>query len=439
VAVPRRLLLVSYYYPPDPSVGSHRWAAMVPYLRESGFEVKVVTTGFFGALPDDFPNVVRTADLRTCGPLRSALRRPPVEEQALSTPVPTLLGSGPVPDAFVLSWVPFAAVAARRLLRAEHFDCVVTNGPPHSTHLVGLMLGRDRPAWIADFEDPWRFEPPRGPWPTRVQDRLDAALEARVARSAEMLVAVAAPVAAEFTARLGADARHIPLAWDPGLEPTVASATPPELPPGRINLVHTGALTVPLRRDPTALFEALARLVAEAPDLARRVCLVVAGVLSEDERKILARPPLDGVVEVLGLLSRADTVALQRRADALVLIATGEYRAQLVGKLFEYLASGRPIIAIADENEAARIVEATGSGVVVAPSDLDGLVAILREAATTGLGRHYNPRGLDRYRFPAPAIEFAEAVEAAVARRSRRERTRRSTLGRRRSGAYPPD
>jgi len=397
---------------------------MTPHLRALGIEVKVVTTGLFGALPDDAPNVIRARDLRASALLRAGLRRPPVEEQAQSSHVPGLLRSVLVPDAGVAHWMPFALAATRRLLRTERFDCVITNNPPDSTHLLGLLLGRDRPAWIADFEDPWRFEPLRGPWPTRAQDRLDAALEARVARSADILVGVAATMVADFQARFDADARHIPLGWDPALDAEVAAARPPELPTGRFNLVHTGALTVPERRDPSVLFAALDRLLTQDPDLASRLALVVAGVLTPQERSLLARPGLERIVVDVGVLGRAEAVALQRRADALLLIATGAHRAQVTGKLFEYLASGRPILAIADHNDAAEIIAATGTGVVVAPADLEGIVAALREAVTGGLGRHFQPHGLDRYRFPGPAVAFAEAVEAAIERRSAHARAR---------------
>ncbi|MGA3362832.1 MAG: glycosyltransferase, partial [Solirubrobacteraceae bacterium] len=268
----RRLLLVSYFYPPDPSVGSHRWAAMGPHLRELGFDVKVVTTGLFGALPDDQPDVIRTADLRTSWLLRRALRRPPVEHQAAtSDPVPKLLASGLVPDAGVASWLPFALAATRRLLRAERFDCIVTNSPLDSTHLLGLLLGARRPAWIADFEDPWRFEPLRGPWPFRVQDRLDAAMEARVVGSVDLLVGVSATMVADFVTRFGAGSRHVTLAWDPALDASVEAATPPVPDPARFSIVHTGGLSSPLRRDPSALFAALKQLHADAPQLASRL------------------------------------------------------------------------------------------------------------------------------------------------------------------------
>ena len=417
----RRILLVSYLYPPDPSVGSHRWAAMAPNLRELGVEVTVVTTGFYGSLDDDGSNVVRTRDLRASPLLRFALRRPSaVQLAAAPAPAPSLLRSGLVPDGWLLSWMPFALAATRRALRAQHFDCVVTNNPPDSTHLIGLLLGPNRPAWIADFEDGWRFEPIREPWPTRLQDRIDARMEARVARSADVVVGVTRPIADDFAARFRVDARHITLGWDPALDPIVAAARPPQLPQGCFNIVYTGNLTHPARRDPSGLFEAMGRLAVDAPELAGRLRLVLAGPLSAEERGVLRQYRLEGIVEHVGLLGRAEAIALQRQADALLLIATGPHRSQISGKVFEYLASGRPIIVIADENEAARIVAATGTGIVLAPTDVDGIVATLREAVTTGLARHYRPHGLDQYRFPAPAREFAQAVEAAIEHRAAR-------------------
>ncbi len=187
MAVPRRILVVSYYYPPNPLPGSLRWESMAPALRELGHEVTVLTTSASGTLDSDRPWVTRTGDLQASPALRRVLGRPPLEAPSGSDGAPVLgadapepspiLTRGLVPDSWVLTWLPYVVPAARRLIRERRIEAVITNGPPDSTHLVGLALGRGRPAWIADFDDGWRFEPLMGRWPTALQDRLDAALE----------------------------------------------------------------------------------------------------------------------------------------------------------------------------------------------------------------------------------------------------------------------
>ena len=86
--------------------------------------------------------------------------------------------------------------------------------------------------------------------------------------------------------------------------------------------------------------------------------------------------------------------------------------------MFEYLASGRPIVALAAGNEAARIVAATNTGVTVAPDDVEAIAAALRRVASGELEAAYAPRDLERFTYPGPAEAVAALVEEAVARRA---------------------
>jgi glycosyltransferase involved in cell wall biosynthesis len=109
---------------------------------------------------------------------------------------------------------------------------------------------------------------------------------------------------------------------------------------------------------------------------------------------------------------------IQRGADALLLV-TGRNRSEATGKLFEYLASGRPIVALADGNEAARIIRETGTGVAVGGGDGAGLRAALAALADGALERDYAPRGLERFRYPGPARAVEELIDRALAQRGR--------------------
>ncbi len=439
----RRILAVSYYFPPNPQPGSHRWESLARTLRELGHEVTVVTTSAFGSLETDDPWVIRTGDLQAQPALRRLLRRP--SSDASDGPASGTVGSddapepsrlftrGLVPDSWIVTWLPYLIPTVRRLLKECQIDVLVTNSPPDSTHLLGLALGRNRPAWIADFDDGWRYEPVAGPWPTSIQERLDDLLERRVARSADALTAIGKLIALDLAERHGALTGDIPNGWDPGqLDLEVASAAPVELPSGVVNLVHTGVLSHPERRDPRGLFRALELLAAHDPSTAERLRLTLAGPLTSEDRQLLdsLSPAARTMVRQVGFLPRASALALQRAADVLLLISTGAHRQVVTAKLSEYLLAGRPILAVLSENEAARIVRETNTGIVVAPDDIDGLREALQSCVDGRLAASYAPRGLERYIQPAPAHEFAAVIEAAIARH-------RGAQGTPRAGRHP--
>jgi glycosyltransferase involved in cell wall biosynthesis len=413
-----KLLVLTYHWPPFPGSGATRWTSLVKYLRRLGHEVTVITTSAFGTLPSDGEEgVVRTRDLAAVSGLRRLLRRPPLSPEGagptVEKPAPGILTRVVVPDSYAASWVPFATLAARRLLRERPVDCLITSSPPDSVHLAGLALGRRRPAWIADLRDGWLFEPLRPPFPTSAQRRLDARFESRMAGAADALTAATQPIAEDLERRLGSPATLVPNAWDPDFEREVAAADPVRLPPGTFTFVHTGTLSGGWGRDPGGLARALAALIAERPELRQRVRLVLAGRAQEEDIRLFSEAGLEEIVEHLGPLPHARAAALQRAAGALILV-TSPYLGEATGKLFEYLASGRPIITLAVGNEAARIVEETSTGVAVPPDDPAAILAALRDAVEGRLESSYSPRGLDRYNYPGPAETLAETIERAV-------------------------
>jgi glycosyltransferase involved in cell wall biosynthesis len=421
----RRILVVTYYFAPSTAIGAARWTAMSDHLTRLGHEVTVITSAVHGALDDDAGRrIVRTADLGTSSTLRRLLRRPPLGAPGAApviTPAPAPLTRVVVPDSHLVSWMPGVLAAARRVLRERPIDCVLTSGPPDSAHLLGLLLGRRRPPWIADFRDGWRYERLAEPWPTRPQRALEARLERAVARGADAVIGATAPIAEDLSRRLGARASWIPNGWDPELGPSVDRAVAPAVDePGWVTLVHTGTLSGPRGRDPRPLLRALRRANAD-PHAVRRVRLVLAGRLTTEDAALLAEAQLGDSVRHLGLLERDVALALQRRAEALALL-TGRDRSEATGKLFEYLHAGRPILALAQGNEAERIVRSTGTGVCVAPTDEERILGALRTLAAGGLEQGFAPHGLEPFTYPGPAEAVAALVEDAIghARQGRR-------------------
>jgi glycosyltransferase involved in cell wall biosynthesis len=422
----RRLLIITYYFPPENSVGAHRWRAMNRWLQRLGHEVTVLTTPAFGRLPNEGAEIERVFDLAASPALRRLLRRPPVSNPAdgelpmgAAAP-PRIVADLLVPDAHILGWNPAAVLAARRLVRRHAIECVITSGPPHSTHLIPLLLGRRRPAWIADFRDGWRFEPLRGPWPLPGQSALDRFLERKVAAEADMTVAVTRPIADDLAGRLRAGSAWVPNAWDPELEEMVADADIPALEPETVNIVHAGKLYLEgsNRRDPGSLGPALRLLLERRPDAARRLRILVAGRPDPEEERYLRDLDPASMIRHLGPLAHDRMLALERRADALLLVTAPRLVSLATGKLFEYLAAGRPIIALARGNEAARIVAETDTGVTIPVDDPEGLARAFEAALDGQLPERYSPHNLDPYLYPTPARQVAELVEQSVAEKA---------------------
>ena len=422
----RRLLVVSYNHPPCPGIAGTRWQAMARYLREQGHSVTILASDAWGALPDDAASdVIRVGDLRAARALRWAFRRGELRAdgyEGLERPPTALLTKVLVPEMNVATWLPALTVTARRLLARRQFNCLVTTSPPESSHLLGLLLSRHRPAWIADFRDGWAYEPYREPFPTAVQRSLDLSLERWVCQSAEVAAAATRPIAEDLVGRLGVPAEWVTNGWVPAAETHETSSSLPPTSSGTRTLVYTGTLSGEWGRDPEPLLRALAAVQKEADPA--RLRLVHAGRLRPAEQEAIERAGVADSVEHLGTLDRTQSLALQRSADAVVLI-TSRHASEATGKLFEYLASGRPILALADGNEAARIVTETNTGITVPPDDVDAIAAALRRVAAGELERAYAPRNLEQYTYPGPAERMAELIEEAIQRRTQRGNARR--------------
>jgi glycosyltransferase involved in cell wall biosynthesis len=415
---PRRsILFVAYFYPPCPDAGAHRPAAMVKYLRRAGHRVTVLTTSAYGEEPGE-TDVIRTADLqRVRARLRGHDRVQGMFESDTYSGRPHLLSRVLVPEPLVAAWAPFAVRRAVRLHRDRSFDCVITSSPPESAHLVGRALARRGVPWVADVRDAWNFEPLRPRFPTAAQRRLDERLERSLLGAADAVTVVSRPVVEDLRDRLGIDSLLVPNGWDPELAPS-DDGDPDRraadlLDPERTSLLYTGRFGS-YGRDPAPLVRALRDLASQEPQVAAGIELAIAGPVTDAERRLLGSDVSPARISLLGTLPRAEVLRLQRRADALLLLASRE-RSQLANlKLFEYLAAGRPILALAAGTEAGRIVLETGAGDVIPSSDVAAIRGSLRRLAAGEL-LPSDPRATGPYTYPASAERMREAVELAIA------------------------
>ena len=409
------LLLVAYFYPPCRDTGAHRPAAMAKWLRRLGHRVTVLTTSAYGIGEGPTEEgTVRTPDLQR---LRARLhghdRVDALFDSDTYSGHPHVLSRVIVPEPLLAAWAPFARRRAVRLNRRERFDCVITSSPPESVHAVGRALRRRGVPWVVDLRDAWTFEPIRPPFPTRLQRRLDVGLERRWLRSADAVVCVSRPAADDLRERLGIEPRLVPNGWDPDLiAPSGSGNGDGILDPDRVSLVYTGRFGS-YGRDPTSLVRALGELGRIDPESASRLELVVAGPLTEAEAALMETDVSPARIVVPGSLTRERAIALQGAADALLLLASPRRTQLLNFKLFEYLATERPILALAAGTEAGRVVEELGGDAVPA-DDVTAIVEALRRVVAGELGPP-NATARQAYSYPAAAERLAEVAEAAVA------------------------
>jgi glycosyltransferase involved in cell wall biosynthesis len=407
-----RILLVAYFYPPSRDTGMLRPAAMAKWLHRLGHEVTVLTTSAYGPGPGDADeDVIRTADAQRW---RARLAGKESIGALFDSPTysgrPHPLSKMVVPEALAAAWLPFARSRALRLHRERRFDCVITSSPPESAHAIGFALQRRGVPWVADVRDAWTFEPLRPRFPTAAQRRLDERLERRWLGAAEAVVCVSQPAVDDLRARGIAEPLLIRNGWDP------ESAPPPGEPtglldPDRVSLVYTGRFGT-YGRDPGQLVEGLAAFARSDPEAAAKLDLVIAGPLTEAEARLFETDVSPARIVRLDPMPRERALALQREADALLLIAQPT-RSQLLNiKLFEYAASGTPILALASGTEAGTVAAELGAAVAPA-DDPEAIVAALVRVVAGELDA---PRAeaLAAYAYPAPAERMADAVKAAV-------------------------
>jgi glycosyltransferase involved in cell wall biosynthesis len=411
------LLLVAYFYPPCRDTGAHRPAAMAKWLRRLGHRVTVLTTSAYGELDtDEEEGVVRASDLQR---LRARLRGRDHVDALFDSDTysghPHFLSKVVVPEPLMVAWAPYAYLQALRLNARERFDCVITSSPPESVHFVGRALRRRGVPWVADLRDGWTFEPIRPGFPTRLQRRYDEHLERRWLGDADAVVAVSRPAADDLRTRLGLEPVLIPNGWDPDLAAEVASTDAAKrlLDRERTSLVYTGRFGS-YGRDPTGLIEGLGMLAREHRAAAAKLELVIAGPLTTEEAELMRTDVSPARIVVAGTLDRADALALQRAADALLLIASARRTQLLNFKVFEYLASGRPLLALAAGTEAGRIVAEAG-GEAVPADDPQAIVESLQRLVAGGVPPS-DPAARERYSYPSVAEQMAAVAHGATSR-----------------------
>jgi glycosyltransferase involved in cell wall biosynthesis len=372
-----RVLLVTMYFPPAGGAGVARPTKTAEQLADLGFDVHVLA-------PDDSKWIARDEEAalpagvtvhraRYVGP-RGRL---PAEELHGLEGIDRALKQAAlfsrrllVPDEFV-SWGATAIPAARRIVREQGIDVVLTTSPPPSINLIGAATKQlTEVPWVADLRDSIAANPDRRieSAAVRLKEGAQRLVAQLVARSADAVVGVT-PAIAEELRELGAERTAvIPNGLDfedfEGLEYRRGE---------RFRITHTGTFFG--KRDPRPFLEGVAR--ANADVVARFV-----GGLRAADREWAQERGLTAQIEVLPHVPRRRALEFQRDSEALLLLlpeAGGRGKTVPSGKIFEYLAAERPILAaVPPDGAAAQLVREAGAGVVVPPDDIESIASALQ-------------------------------------------------------------
>jgi len=372
-----KVLLISMYWPPAGGGGVQRPLKIATHLPALGIETHVLA-------PDDPKWVHRDDQLeaptqawvhraRYVGPRG---RRPADELHGTrglerATTQARLLGRRVlVPDENV-TWSLTAIPAAARIVRTEGIDVVITTSPPNSVHLVGAAVKRLTGArWVADLRDSLVAHPHRraDSLAVRLKEQSQRVVSRTVARRADAVVAASEAIADEARA-LDPAGRVVTIAngcdFDDfaGLDYRPAS---------RFRITHTGSFFG--KRDPRPFLTALND---SGLDAAARFI----GDFRSADREWAENLGLGDRLELHPFLPRRRALELQRDSEALLLLipeAGGRGRGVLSGKVFEYLAAERPILAaVPPDGAAAALIEESGAGVVAPPDDVPAIRAAL--------------------------------------------------------------
>ena len=364
---------MTMYWPPAGGGGVQRPLKIATYLPALGIETHVLA-------PDDSKWIHRDDELqqpsqawvhrvRYVGPRA----RKPAEElhgtqglERLGTQASLAFRRVLVPDASV-TWNATAIPAAIQIVRRENIDAVITTSPPGSVHLVGAAVKKATGAkWVADLRDSLVAHPHRNveSAAVRIKERVERGLGRLVSRSADAIVAVSDAIADEAR-ELEPKGRVVTISNGCDFEDFAGL----EYRRGeRLRITHAGSFFG--KRDPKPFLEALASSNVDA------VVRFVGGLRSED-REWAEQRGLGDKMELFPYVPRRRSLELQRDSEALLLLipeAGGRGRGVLSGKVYEYLAAERPILAVVPtDGAAAELLRATGAGVVVAPDDVAGM------------------------------------------------------------------
>ena len=394
----KRVLVITYYWPPSGGSGVQRWVKFAKYLPQEGWQPVIYT-------PENPEYTVIDHTLGAEIPQEAEILRRPILEpynayrrlmgKGASTDLKTLVTpiSGNrkgwkqrlslwiranlfLPDPRV-GWVKPSVAFLKQYLAEHPVDVLVTTGPPQSMHLIGRRLHEELGIpWIPDFRDPWTKWYNMANLPLTARSwRKHRRLEQQVLDDASAVLTVSPFVQRDFQAQTNTPVAMVPNGFDAEDYMEVPS------PDGFFNLTQTGFLSA--GGNPVVLWKVLGEMAAATPAFREALRIRLCGLVDPEVKESIVREGLASNLVDLGYQPHAEAVREQQNASVLLLPLRDapEMRVILPGKLFEYMAARRPILGFGQTDGAqALLLQETGTGVMVGWDDETAVKAFVGKA-----------------------------------------------------------
>lgn len=397
---PKKVLIITYYWPPAGGAGVQRWLKFVKYLPQFGWnpviytpengEMPVIDNSLLKDIPDGttilktpiwepyewykkFVGAGKSEKINT-GFLTEKKKPGFAEKIAV-----WIRGNLFIPDARCY-WIKPSVKFLLDYLKTNPVDVIVSTGPPHSMHMIALKVTQQTGIkWVADFRDPWtNIDYYKDLMLSASADKLHHQMEEDVVTKADEVIVVGNTMKQEFESQFNRKIHVITNGFDTTDFSVQQISTNKDF-----VIAHVGTLV--RTRNPLALWEAINSLGKNEDDLKQHLRIRLTGKVDISVKKAIADYDLEDVTDYVDYLSHDKVVLEQMNATILLLVLndTPNSKGILTGKLFEYIASGRPILAIGPvDGDAAAILKESGSGVCFDFKDAKGIKTYLTEMYT---------------------------------------------------------
>lgn len=423
----KKVLIITYYWAPAGGPGVQRWLKFVKYLRDFGIEPIIYTPQnptypmVDTHIADDLPQDLTLLQTKIWEPYSIASLFSKEKTKKISAGIiPTkklswvdkcllwVRGNLFIPDARVF-WVRPSVKYLSDYIRAHNIDTIITTAPPHSVHLIGLHLKEKFPSlrWIADFRDPWTnigYHSQLRLTKKSVEKHLT--LERKVLQTADTIIVTSPSTQREFAAKTSHPIVLITNGYDDTFTEEV-SLSPYFL------LSHIGSLLS--ERNPEPLWQVLGEMVQENEAFRKDLRICLAGKVSEEVFASIEKYGLSSSLEYKGYLSHTEALALQRSSQLLLLLEINHPKTEgiIPGKLFEYMASQRPILALGYRQwDVKEIISQTQTGTTLSVTDTSAIKQALTHyyALYKANQLHTQPTSLGAYHRKALTQKLSEVI-----------------------------
>lgn len=433
----KRVLIITYYWPPTGGSGVQRWVKFAKYLPSEGWQPVIYTpenpeqlavdTSLEAEVPAE-AEIIRTGIIEPYGLYKKLLRRSGHSKEAVEVnPVnaqnKSLIQKAAMwvrgnlfrPDPRCL-WIRPSVRYLKKYLKEHPVDLIVSTGPPQSMHIIGMKVAAETGIpWVADFRDPWtKIFYFKHLAMTSATERWHKKMEKKVLDAASVVVAVSPLVQKEFQEMTDTPVELITNGFDEcdfnAEKCTEASGGPDK----DFIIVHTGLFAAD--GNPTVLWDVLSEKCEADSTFRKRLKIKLIGKTDDQIIKALYERNLGDMLVNMGYQQHDIAVQQQREASLLMLPLRKEpeYKAVLPGKLFEYIASGRPILGIGQSDGAmAMILDETRTGTVLEWEDKTGIEECVGQCWERHRAGSLSTDGADLTRFTRRSLtrQMAELFE----------------------------